>query len=707
MTTTSPAAAERARAERERGASLDQRRNIAFAGHGGCGKTTLTETLLHMTGAVARLGKVDDGTSHLDVDPEEQKRRISIHLALAAIPHDSVKINVLDTPGYADFVGDVKAALRVADAAVIFVDGAAGLQVGTQTAWRFAEEQHLPRAFFVSRLDRERSDFRAVVAQLREAYGNRVVALEVPLGAERGLKGTVNVLHRTFRGTGKAKPAPLPADAAGLVEEYRQTLIEDVAETDDALLEKYLDGQDLTDEELTSGLHAAVREGKVIPVFGGSAALEIGLSALLDDLVELFPAPSEVGAIEGKGPDGAEIARKLTGEEKFSAFVFKTMADPFVGKLSYVRVYSGVLHANGQAYNASRRELERVGQVLSLRGKEQDQLSEARAGDIVAVPKLAHTSTNDTLADREAPITYAPIVFPEPSFAVAIEPLSKQDLDKLSTALHKILDEDPSARVLREESTGQFLLSGVGESHVDVLVHRLKDKFGVQVTTSLPKVPYRETIRAKAQAQGKYKKQTGGHGQYGDVWLEVEPLSSGSGVDFTERVVGGSVPRNYFPAVEKGVREAAQRGVIAGYPLVDFRATLYDGSYHTVDSSEMSFKIAGSLALQNAVHEARPVLLEPIQDVEVLVPEELMGEVLGDLNSRRGRILGMENAGGGLQRIRAHVPLAEMFRYATDLRSMTGGRGSFSSRLYQYEEVPTNVAQKIIEAAKEKIEAKA
>ncbi len=687
--------------------SPEQIRNVAFVGHGGCGKTTLAETLLHLAGASGRLGKVDEGTSLLDSDPEEQKRKISIGVALAAVPHGQTKINILDTPGYADFTGDVKAALHVADAAVVVVEGSAGVQVGTQTAWEFADERSLPRVVFVSRLDRERTSFRTVLDRLRQAYGTKVVALEVPVGEERGLKGTVNVLHRTYRGKGKAKAEAVPAEAKALLDEYRQALVEDVAETDDALLEKYLADQELSDEELVKGLHEAVRDAKVIPVIGGSASLEVGLQALLDDIVELLPAPHEKGAVIGTSPNGEEIVRTPSPDERFSAFVFKTLADPFVGRLSYVRVYSGRLHANGQAYNASRREAERVGQILTLRGKEQEQLAEAIAGDVVAIPKLAHSSTNDTLADRDAPITYPQISFPEPSFSVAIEPVSKQDLDKLSTALHRLLEEDPSARLVREESTGQWLLSGIGESHVDVIVHRLKDKFGVAVTTSTPRVPYRETVRAKAQAQGKYKKQTGGHGQYGDVWLEVEPLPAGSGVVFEEHVVGGSVPRNYFPAVEKGVKEAAQRGVLAGQPLVDLKVTLYDGSYHTVDSSEMSFKIAASLGLQNAVKEANPVLLEPIYEVEVVVPEEQMGDILGDLNSRRGRILGMEAARAGHQRIRAHVPLAELFRYATELRSMTGGRGRFGTSFYRYEEMPGHIAQKVIESAKEEVGAKA
>ena len=682
-------------------------RNVAFIGHGGSGKTTLAETLLHLVGATARQGKVDEGTSLLDSDPEEQKRKISINLALAAIPHERTKINVVDTPGYADFQGEVKAALRVVDAAVVVVEGAAGLQVGTQTGWDYAEERSLPRIVFISRLDRERTNFRTVLDQLRQHYGSKVVALEVPVGEEHGLRGTVNVLHRTYRGKGKAKAEAVPAEAKDLLEEYRTALVEDVAETDDALLEKYLADQELSDDELVKGLHAAVRDAKVIPVIGGSAALEIGLSALLDDIVELLPSPDERGAVIGAAPSGEEIVRKPVPDERFSAFVFKTLADPFVGKLSYARMYSGRLHANAQTYNATRREVERVGTLLSLRGKEQEQLTEVIAGDIVAIPKLPHTSTNDTLADREATIAYPPISFPEPSFAVAIEPVSKQDLDKLSTSLHRLLEEDPSARLLREESTGELLLSGIGESHVDVIVHRMKDKFGVAVTTKTPTVPYRETVRGKAQAQGKYKKQTGGHGQYGDVWLEIEPQPSGTGVVFDERVVGGSVPRNYFPAVEKGVKEASTKGPLAGFPLVDVKVVLFDGSYHSVDSNEMSFKIAASMGLHSAVKEANPVLLEPIYEIEVVMPEEQMGDILGDLNSRRGRILGMDSAGPGQQRVRAYVPLAEIFRYATDLRSMTGGRGRFATKFHQYEEVPAHIAQKVIESAKEEVAAKA
>jgi elongation factor G len=457
-------------------------------------------------------------------------------------------------------------------------------------------------------------------------------------------------------------------------------------------------------EELRDALHKAVREGKVVPVAAASAHKNVGFAAILNAIREMLPSPAEAGSIIGKSPSGEEIARKPDPSDKLSAFVFKTLADPFVGKLSYVRVYSGTLHHNTQILDATKKETERVGQIFFLRGKEQETTDAVGAGDVCAIPKLTATTTNATLCDKDAVIQYDPIEFPPPSFAVAIEPSSKADLDKLATALHKLTDEDPTLHVRREDATHETILSAIGESAIEVAVHHLKDKFGVQVEMRTPRVPYRESIRAKAQAQGRYKRQTGGHGQFGDVFLEIEPQPAGTGVQFGTRIVGGSVPRNFWPAVEKGVRETAERGVIAGYPLSDFKAVLYDGSFHAVDSSEMSFKIAGSLALQNCVKEAQPFLLEPIMDLEVLVPEEQMGDVLADLNSRRGRVLGMENTGAGLQRIKAHVPMAETFRYATDLRSMTGGRGQFSATVLGYEECPSHIAQKVIAAHEEQAE---
>jgi elongation factor G len=679
-------------------------RNIAVVGHGGSGKTTLVESLLHAVGATTRLGKVDDGTSILDTDPEEHKRRITINVAIASFVADGVKFNLLDTPGFADFAGDQRAALRVADAAVVVLDASAGIQVGTQLVWSELERAKTPRILVVGRMDRENADFDRVLAQLRGAYGIRVVPLHVPVGKQQGVSATIDLLHGTVLRGPKDKPADMDAADKDRVGQYRQQLVEAIVETNEELLTRYLDGKELAYEELRDALHAAVRDGAVIPVVATSASKNVGYAALLQTMREMLPSPVEAGSVIGRSASGDEVARKVDPGEKLSAFVFKTLADPFVGKLSYVRVYSGTLHHNAPIFDAAKGETERVGQIFFLRGKDQEVTDVVVAGDICAIPKLTATSTNATLCDRDAPLSYDGIDFPQPSFSVAIEPQSKADLDKLGSALHKLTDEDPSLHVRRDDATHETILSGIGESAIDTAVHHLKEKFGVQVTTKTPRVPYKESIRRKTQAQGRYKRQTGGHGMFGDCWLEVEPLVAGSGVEFATRIVGGSVPRNYWPAVEKGVREAAEKGVIAGYPLSDFRATLTDGSFHAVDSNEMSFRIAGSLALQACVKEADAYLLEPIHELEVLVPEEQMGDVLADLNSRRGRVLGMESTGAGYQRIRAHIPLAEIFRYATDLRSMTGGRGTFSSKFLGYEQCPSHIAQKVIAAHEESAE---
>ncbi|TME92740.1 MAG: elongation factor G [Chloroflexi bacterium] len=676
----------------------DKIRNVVVVGHGGSGKTSLVESLLHAVGATTRLGKVDDATSILDTDPEEQKRHITINMALAAFTHEGVKINLIDTPGYADFAADQRAGMRIADAAIVFVDASAGIQVGTQIAWNELEARRTPRVFLIGRLDRENADFDEVLGQLRETYGIRVVPLHVPVGEHQQLSATIDLLHGQLLKGPKDPVAELPKEEADRVGQYRQQLVESIVETNEDLLTRYLDGKELSYDELRDALHAAVRDGQVVPVLASSAHRHVGYAALLNAIREMLPSPAEAGSLIGKSPSGDEIARKPDLGEKLSAFVFKTIADPFVGKLSYVRVYSGTLHSNTSIYDATKKEAERVGQIFFLRGKEQEPTNEVGAGDVCAIPKLTATTTNATLCEKDAVILYDAIDFPAPSFSVAIEPASKADLDKLSTALHKLTDEDPTLHVRRDDATHETILSAIGESAIEVAVHRLKEKFGVQVEMHTPRVPYRESIRGKASAQGRYKRQTGGHGQFGDVWLEIEPQPAGTGVVFETHVVGGSVPRNFWPAVEKGVRETSQQGVIAGYPLSDFKATLTDGSFHSVDSSEMSFKIAGSLALQNCVKEADPFLLEPIMTLEVLVPEEQMGDVLADLNSRRGRVLGMESSGAGLQRIRAHVPMAETFRYATDLRSMTGGRGTFSAEILGYEECPSHIAQKVIAA---------
>ncbi|TMF22347.1 MAG: elongation factor G, partial [Chloroflexi bacterium] len=559
-------------------------RNVAVVGHGGSGKTSLVESILHAVGATTRLGKVDDGTSILDTDPEEQKRHITINMALASFPSDGIKVNLLDTPGFADFAGDQHAALRVADAAIVLVDASAGIQVGTQTVWSELEKANTPRIVVVARLDRENANFDEVLGQLREAYGIRVVPLHVPVGEHQDLSATIDLLHGQLLKGPKDPVADLPKEEAERVGQYRQQLVEAIVETDEELLTRYLDGKELAYDELRDALHKAVREGKVVPVVATSAHRHVGYAALLNTIREMLPSPAEAGSVIGKSPSQDEIARKPDPGDKLSAFVFKTLADPFVGKLSYVRVYSGTLSHNTQIFDAVKKETERVGQIFFLRGKDQELTDQVGAGDICAIPKLTATTTNATLCDKDAVILYDPIDFPSPSFSVAIEPSSKADLDKLATALHKLTDEDPTLHVRREDATHETILSAIGEPAIEVAVHHLKNKFGVQVEMRTPRVPYRESIRGKAQAQGRYKRQTGGHGQFGDVYLEIEPQPAGSGVVYATRIVGGSVPRNFWPAVEKGVRETALRGVIAGYPLSDFKATLFDGSFHAVDS---------------------------------------------------------------------------------------------------------------------------
>jgi len=529
-------------------ATPERIRNVAVTGHGGSGKTTLVETLLHLVGATNRLGKVDDGTSILDTDPEEHKRRITINMALASFTHEGTKLNLLDTPGFADFAGDQHAALRVADAALVVIDGSAGIQVGTQAVWDELEAEKTPRILVVTRLDRENADFDNVMKQLREAYGIRVVPLHVPVGEHQDMSATIDLLHGQLLNGPKDPIGELPDNEKQRVGDYQRQLVEAIVETNEDLMNRYLEGKEMTYEELRDALHAAVRAGEVLPVVASSSTKRVGFGGLLSAIVQMLPSPAETGAVVGTDANGKEIARKVSSDEKLSAFVFKTLADPFVGKLSYVRVYSGTLHHNTQVYDATKKEAERVGQIFFLRGKEQELTEVVTAGDICAVPKLAASNTNSTLTDKDAPIELAPISFPEPSFSVAIEPSSKADLDKLGTALHKLIDEDPTLHVRRDDATHETILSAVGESAIEVAVHHLKDKFGVQVDTRTPRVPYRESVRAKASAQGRYKRQTGGHGQFGDVWLEIEPLPPGSGVVYATRVVGGSVPKNFFPA---------------------------------------------------------------------------------------------------------------------------------------------------------------
>ncbi len=676
-------------------------RNVALVSHGGAGKTTAAEAMLYDAGVTDRLGRTSEGNTVMDHDPEEIRRQVSINASIAPIEWQGVKINIVDTPGYFDFVAEVKAALRVVDSVIIVVDAIGGVEVGTELVWKYADENGLPRAFFISKMDRENASFDKCLDNLRRVFGRQVVPVNLPIGAEAGFRGVVDLIGERVliweEGKGRdPRVEPLSGEYAEKAAAAREALVEAAAETDDELTMKYLEGETLTPDELKRGLRAGVVSGKIVPVLCGSGFKNIGIQPLLDLIRMAAPSPSDRPAARGQNPKtGQEEEREATEDAPFSAFVFKTMADPYVGKLTLFRVYSGALASNSQVYNITRGRTERVGQLFLVRGKQQEPVDKVGAGDLGAVAKLQETATGDTLGDEAKPIVYPPTEFPRPVFQVAVEPKSKGDEEKISIALGRIREEDPTIQVHKEAGTGETILSGMGELHLDVATERMKRKFGVEVVLKTPKVPYKETIRRTAKAEGKFKRQSGGRGQYGHVWIEFSPEPEQDFV-FEENIFGGAVPKQYIPAVEKGLREAKEEGVLAGYPVTNFKAVLYDGSYHEVDSSEMAFKIAASLSFKKGILDANPVLLEPIMSVAVLVPESYMGDIIGDLNRRRGRILGMEPE-GAMQQIRALVPLAEMFTYAIDLRSMTQGRGTFSMEFDHYEEVPANIAQGIIE----------
>lgn len=662
----------------------DRIRNVAVASHQGTGKTSLVEAMLFNSGCITRLGKVEEGNTVCDWDPDEVKHHISINTTLAPVEWKGYKINLIDTPGYADFVGEVREGLRVADAVLFVVSAVDGLQVGTEMTWQYADEWNLAKIVFVNKMERENADFEAVVSQLRERYGPRVVPVEVPIGREHAFEGIVDVMRGkaySYKG-GKGTEIDVPAELQEQVATYRQQLVEAICETDDGLMARYLDEEELSDNDLVQGLHAATARGEVIPVGCGSATTNMGVVQVLDALVEYVPSPDET-------------TENLNGQ--FAALVFKTIADPYVGKLNFFRVYGGTLRNDSHVYNATRSHDEHIGPVLVLRGKQQENIALLHSGDIGAVAKLHDTHTGDTLCMREKPVTLDGIVFPAPAFSASVVAKTKADLDKLGQALHRITEEDPTLHVQRDPETAETILSGVGESHLQIAVERLKRKYSVDIELGDPTVPYRETITSSAKAEGRHKKQTGGRGQFGDVWVQFDPNPDGD-YEFVNKVVGGSVPKQYIPAVDKGVQDAMIKGPLAGYPVINIKATLYDGKYHDVDSSEMAFKLAGSLALREGIMKANPVLLEPIMNVEVIVPENYMGDVIGDLNSRRARVLGMEPVGGGRQRVMTHAPMAEMLHYATVLRSITQGRAVFTMTLLNYEQLPPYEAQKIIDA---------
>jgi elongation factor G len=674
-------------------------RNVVLVGHGGAGKTSLAEALLYRSGATTRLGKIQDGNTVCDFDEEEIRKQISVSTALAPVEWDGHKINVLDAPGYADFISELRGAMRVADLAVFVVSGVEGLEVQTQVAWNYAEELEVPRLIFVNKLDRENSSFRTTFEQLREAFGMGVAPLSLPLGREHDFRGLISVIDEAafaYDDHGKTSEEPVPDERKARLSEVRTDLLDSVAETNDALLEKYLESGELSRDEIVKSLHDGIAQASVFPVMVGAATKLIGVDRLAEVIVSAGPSPLDRPPVESV--DGQ--AREAKPDAPMSALVFKTMTDPYVGHVSFFRVYSGVLKGDASIHNASQKTDERIGHVFTMRGKNQEQLPEIVAGDIGAVAKLAHTITGDTLADKSNPVVFEGIVQPEPILPKAIAPKTKGDEDKLMIGLHKIIEEDPALRLERNDETHQTILWGMGDAHLDVALERLKRKFSVEVADVPFKVPYRSTLRGKADALGRHVKQSGGHGQYGICNIRVEPVARGEGFQFVDKIFGGSIPNQFIPSVEKGVRAAMEQGAGTGFPMIDVKVELYDGKFHSVDSSDMAFQMAGSLAIKDAIEKAGVTLLEPIWTLEVMVPEDFTGDIMGDLQKRRGIPEGIDTIGGGRQIVKAKVPFAEATHYATDLRSMTGGKGTFSWSFSHYQEVPGDVAQKVLDAAK-------
>jgi elongation factor G len=683
-------------------------RNVAIVGHGGSGKTSLTSAMLFDAGAVNRLGKVEDGNTVTDFDADEIARQISLSTSLAHCEWNKTKLNLLDTPGYGNFIQEARLALRVADTMLVNICGVAGVEVQAEKVWQFADEFGPARMIVINRLDRDRSSFSRALESVTETFGREAVPVQLPVGEEGDFKGVVGLVRmRAYiyedGEQGSFKEQDVPAEMKDEVEAAHSALVEMVAEGDDALMEKYFEQGELSAEELLSGLKQAILAGNLYPVFACAGAHNIAVQPLMNALVELGPAPDARGETSAVDGDGNEITRKISSEEPASALIFKTIADPFAGRISLFRVMSGVFKPDSSYYNTRSESAERVGGLALLQGKESVPVDEIRAGDVGSVAKLKDSHTGDTLADKSAPISFKKVVFPEPVISFAIEPKSRGDEEKINQALQRLGEEDNMLRFRRD---GELILSGTGQLHIEVVVARLKEKFGVEVELHPPKVPYRETIKGTAEAHARHKKQTGGHGQFADCHVRFEPLESGADFQFGNEVFGGSIPRQFIPAVEKGIQQARLKGFLAGYPMVDFKATVFDGKHHAVDSSEMAFKIAGSMAFKEAMQKCRPTLLEPIMDVEITVPEESTGDVMGDLNSRRGRTQGMDTKGNATS-IKAQVPMAEMLSYEPALTSMTGGRGTFHMEFSHYEEVPAHQIQKIVAERKAEQEAKA
>ncbi|MEX0833161.1 MAG: elongation factor G [Actinomycetota bacterium] len=687
-----------------------QTRNILLAGHGGAGKTTLLEAMLFSTGAITRMGKVEDGNTVSDHDPEEIKKGISVSLAMAPVESNGVKINVLDAPGYADFAGDLQSGMGAADAVAIVVSAVDGVEVQTEVAWELAAQAGLPRLIVINKLDRERASFERTLDSLVQSFGTQVAPLQFPLGEEHDFEGIADLLSRKayrYESGAAGQEGEWPDDVAGKADPHRERLTEAVAEADDTLLEKYLEEGELTEDEVVAGLRKGFAEARTAPVLIASAAKPIGADRLVKFIADVAPSPLDRPPVKVKTKSGDEEDRAPDPEGPLTALVFKTVSDPYVGHITMFRVHSGRVRPDTAVHNATKGTDERVGQLFVLKGKDHENVSEVVAGDIGAVAKLAHTTTGDTFSTKADGAVLPPIKLPEPLLAFAVEPKTKGDEDKLSTALSKLREEDPTFRVERSGETHETVMYGMGEAHLEVMIDRMKRKFGVEVTSRPAQIPYKETLAKPAKGQGRYVKQTGGHGQFGVCMIEVEPLPRGGEFEFVNKIVGGVIPHQFIGSVEKGIVKALTDGVVAGYPMVDLRVTLVDGKHHPVDSSDIAFQIAGAMALKDASEKAGVNLLEPIVELEVVVPDSQAGDVMGDLNSKRGKILGMEPSGAGKQRVKAMVPQSEVARYAIELRSMTGGRGMFGMKFSHYEPVPQHLAEKTIEGArKAKEEAK-
>ena len=677
-------------------------RNVGVVGHGDSGKTTLTSGLLYTSGASNRLLRVDEGNTITDFDDEEIQRRITISTAIAVAEWKKAKINILDTPGYNIFINDTRAALVAADAAIVLVDGVAGVEVQTEKVWQFAADYKLPRAVIINKLDRERADFQRALESVQENFGRSAVPIQIPIGSERDFNGVVDLIRMkaytyTADGDGKGKESDIPANLADAAQKAQEALIEMVAEGNDALMEEFFDKGTLSADQIIEGLRHGVRDMRIFPVMCASGLHNVSSDLILNFIVDNLPAPTEREM--AATVDGQETTRKVSDSGPASLFVFKTTADPFAGRITYFKVMSGVVKTDANLQNLTRSLTERLAHLSSPQGKTLQPVTELHAGDIGAVAKLKDTLTGDTLGDKGFNAAYTPVKLPEPSIAFAIEAKSRNDEDRMGNAVHRLLEEDQSLRFYRDPQTREFLLAGTGQQHVEIVVSRMKKRYGVDVTLKAPKIPYRETIRGHADVQGRHKKQTGGHGQFGDCWIKMDPLPRGAKFEFANEIFGGAIPKNFIPAVEKGIVEAAENGFLAGYPMVDFKVTVYDGSYHDVDSSELAFKLAARKAFKAAMQQAKPALLEPIMNVEIQAPVEYAGDLMGDLNGRRGRISGMETK-GSTQFIRAQAPMAEMLNYQSDLTAMTQGRASFTMEFDHYDFVPQLQADKIIAAAK-------